>query len=43
MHSWVDDDIGTGEEMALIRISVDILIEFEMSVRYRDMNRHLYI
>ena len=33
MHSWVDDDIGNGEEKALISIRTDMLIEFEMSVR----------
>ena len=43
VNNWVDDDIRNGEETALISIIVDMLMEFEISMRHRDMNRHLYM
>lgn len=40
---WVIDDIGNRGETALIIVRLDVHIKFEMSVRHKDLNKHLYI
>ena len=40
---WIIDDIENREETALIIVRLDVHIKFEMSVRHKDLNKHLYI